>query len=326
MKRYLVRNNCIKIKRLTNSFLFIKFLLKQRDYSKVIFFVTAQHVASLLKYHYPNIEVVRFDYYDLFKCRKEIIDVIRDYKLEINHENKQIYFFNQLSPELIFLIKTKFPNYRLFLRIHDKIIKKDINKQKKIIHQLVSSNIIEGVNTYCFQDSRALEINYLVNLVNIKRLKKDFFNSKIIYKFSFLAVEEGNRKEKLKIIKEKIFSINPNWEKNFFSFKGGNFLPYEKYLEILASSEIVIDLCRVVNEEGFSYRTPECLILNKKVITDRDFRSLSFYHKSRFFILGVDDFADLKNFIESPFLPMNETEILELDTSCFFKSSQWVLS
>lgn len=329
LKNFFIRKKTKQLKKLISAFLFIDFFVRKKNKSNVVFFVSSAHVASVLKYHFPRVEIVSIDFHQLFRVNKIILDTLKKSKYEVDHKENSIYIYNLLSPSLISTIKKFNINSNIFLRFHDVIGVNNLSNHKEIIFKLSENNIICGANSYCLNEANRLGIKYLPNMVNVKKLKTEFSEYQIQYKFSFLAFEKGRRGEILRKLKEKIFFINPQWKESFFSFKAGkNFdviINYKDYLKILAESEIIIDISRISPHEGLSFRTPECLVLNKKVITDRDLRPFKFYHESRFFTLGVDKFEDLEDFIISPFLPLKEKELKEIDNTNFFESIQWAI-
>lgn len=89
-------------------------------------------------------------------------------------------------------------------------------------------------------------------------------------------------------------------------------IPYIQFAKEYASSEIYIDLLRVNDQEGFSFRIPEALWLNRKIITNRlSILHEPFYSSDRFFIIGFDSITRLRTFLEQDLDPL-PTHILKL--------------
>lgn len=78
-------------------------------------------------------------------------------------------------------------------------------------------------------------------------------------------------------------------------------LPYKEVLENVLHSRCIIDIVGKVNY-GMTYRCLEAAVLKKKLITNYvDIKDVDFYNKRNIFVLGVDDEADLRDFVMSPF-------------------------
>ena len=83
-------------------------------------------------------------------------------------------------------------------------------------------------------------------------------------------------------------------------------ISYSRYLGYVSKSEIVIDMCRINQQEGFSFRIPEALILNRKIITNRRLvLSSDFYDASRFFVIGYDSINRLESFVKGNLEPLH---------------------
>lgn len=83
-------------------------------------------------------------------------------------------------------------------------------------------------------------------------------------------------------------------------------------MKLYARSEVYVDLYRVDEDEGFSYRIPEALFLNRKIISNRTIlHDESFYSPERIFLIGIDPIERLKSFLETDIEPLPE-EVLRL--------------
>ncbi len=83
-------------------------------------------------------------------------------------------------------------------------------------------------------------------------------------------------------------------------------ITYPEYLELIGLSEIVVDMYRTSPYEGFSFRVPEALLLERKVITNRLIvLDCDFYDPSRFFVIGYDSTDRLKEFMVNDFKPLS---------------------
>lgn len=73
---------------------------------------------------------------------------------------------------------------------------------------------------------------------------------------------------------------------------------------------------RVDPDEGLSFRIPEALLLQRKVITNQLMISkCDFYNPSRFFIIGYDSIDRLEEFVKCVFKPLS-SEIINWYDCC----------
>ena len=91
-----------------------------------------------------------------------------------------------------------------------------------------------------------------------------------------------------------------------------DWLPYEEYLREAALAEVAVDLTRLGQDEGFSYRVAEALFWNKKIISNRRILAEEpFYSPDRVFLIGVDPLERLPEFLEADLDPL-PPDILKL--------------
>ena len=77
-------------------------------------------------------------------------------------------------------------------------------------------------------------------------------------------------------------------------------IPYTELIEIDKRSRCIVDILPDA-QKGISVRPLEAIMLNKKLITNmKDMRQMNFYSPSNIFIIGQDNPATLKLFLESP--------------------------
>ena len=74
--------------------------------------------------------------------------------------------------------------------------------------------------------------------------------------------------------------------------------------------------------EGFSYRIPEALMIERKVITNRlIILECDFYDPSRFFVIGHDSTERLREFMENDFRPLSPEMRQRYDCNNWWQSS-----
>lgn len=76
-------------------------------------------------------------------------------------------------------------------------------------------------------------------------------------------------------------------------------ITYEQYLEYVLESRCIVDLFQE-GQVGLTRRPMEALFFNKKLLTENlDISNFDFYHSENIFILGRDNLAEIKHFMET---------------------------
>lgn len=236
-----------------------------------------------------------------------------------------IFLVNIMDEKEILFLKHKYPNYsNISLKLVDVTLKK-LNPDKNLTENLIGSaesiNIREkiktiqrmGVSLYSYSkvESRFFDIGYEPNGVNFSSLRRNLKNNGY---WVFVGNCEGERKNIIIDIVEKLCEANIK-----FKFVIGNlslkdrntldtinkrhtgeiyykWIDYEKTLEMARHANVIIDLFRRVIDEGYSYRLPEALAMNKKILTNRKtVHNEPFYNN---FIHLYDPSDDVKTYIE----------------------------
>lgn len=90
-------------------------------------------------------------------------------------------------------------------------------------------------------------------------------------------------------------------------------LSYQEYLEHLASSDAVLDVLQE-GQEGMTLRVMEALFHQKKLITtQKAIMKAEFYHPDNVFVIGEDNWAGIKNFLEQPLHPVPKEVVEKYD-------------
>lgn len=318
-KRWLVKILLLNLS-LELTILNIQDCFLQKQPQKVIYlieFVTSR----LLKFHHPEFSI------RLIKGENKGYRLIPIFLILLFHRNqlksldKGLTIFScHPSFWLLKIYRLIYPNRVVIVRLHNK--ESHLQELKSLIHRLLSKKIIDYCESYYRKDAELLNIYYRPNGVNIKELHKLDANVR-----SYLLFFIGGRKEndyrlrELEPVKQKIISAYPKISQwmNLRVMQGtSEWVPYESYLTEAIKSEIFIDMFRISDDEGFSYRIPEALTLNRKIITNR--KSLlnePFYSKDRIFIIGLDPIERLQRFLEQEIKP------LEIDILSKYDSTHW---
>ena len=90
--------------------------------------------------------------------------------------------------------------------------------------------------------------------------------------------------------------------KKYFS----DFISYSKSIEQIKASKAILDW-NVEKQAGITQRPLESIYLRKKLITNNIYiRKYDFYNKNNVFIIGIDDFSKLKEFLDSPYQELSK--------------------
>lgn len=102
--------------------------------------------------------------------------------------------------------------------------------------------------------------------------------------------------------------------KGFYS----NIISYDEVLKHIASCKVIVDYLSD-NQSGLTLRPLEALFFKKKLITnDNSIEKRDFYCRENIFIIGKDDFKDLKKFVEAPYREICEDVVSRYDFSEWF--------
>lgn len=97
-----------------------------------------------------------------------------------------------------------------------------------------------------------------------------------------------------------------------------NYLTYNDYLSYVLENKVILEILKD-GQNGVSLRTMESLHYHKKMITNnQSIQYYNFYTPENIFILGVDDFKTIQDFIHSPYAP------LERSLVDFFTVDAWI--
>ena len=96
-------------------------------------------------------------------------------------------------------------------------------------------------------------------------------------------------------------------------------LAYNDVLKISARSKAIIEIV-LPNQMGLTWRALEALFLKKKLITNnKNIKTYDFYNKDNIFIFGIDSISDLKSFINSPYVEIENSILKKYSFSTWIK-------
>lgn len=287
--------------------------------SRNTIFVSAPHVYSIYKTHLSHFHVIEtlssFPSWQIFLVYTFIT------KTKPKDSTPGITVFtNPFSEFLIRSYISLHPNKKVILRFHDILSKNNIKLINTIRKRLPSIKI----ESYSFKDANKFQLLYRPNAVNISLLKSLEVPIRYsLYSFAGSPTNINSQiKDRLKPIHElylqikKIYpSISP-WITTKITKTSDEYLPYVEFMQQSTMSEVYLDLVRINQNEGFSYRVAEAIALNRKIITNRmNIKNEMFYNKDLVYIIGYDQPNRLKSFLEAIPPKITEEILLRYDSS-----------
>lgn len=175
-----------------------------------------------------------------------------------------------------------------------------------------------NIKTYTWDlgDCRMYSIKYL----------KPFFNAYILpssdnnkYDVCFIGKDKGRYKiiTEIQDILDKneisyYIRISPDYSfLHFLKQRYQQVIPYAEYLKVVSQSRGILDIVQK-GQIGTTTRVFEAVLSNKKLISNnRDLVNYDFYNPDNIFIIGIDDFSDLKQFLNRPTKPVHPSVVNE---------------
>lgn len=241
------------------------------------------------------------------KSKTSLISTYFDkWKYEMPENIKNIVIFDSAyNPYAVKIMKSKCKDCKINLYYWN-----HINEYTK---KYLEDKNIDGFWTFDSNDAKRYKINYNSQFYtkNIK-LEKNY----LIYDVLFLG-RAKNRKEMILDLSDKLKEKEIN-SKNIIIENEKDFVPYEEYLKLLSKTKVILDIVDG-KQAGLTLRCMESLFFNKKLITNNlDIVNYDFYNPNNIFVLGKDDMNNIKQFIDSPYEPVNE-EIVN-----YYDFEEWI--
>ncbi len=300
------------------------------------FFTPYAHIVKIYKIHFPDYDVREISGYES-NFRNLVIHILAalSQKKFREYNDGITVFTNMADQHLLKAYHLLHPNKAIFLRFHDRldqVSRKNENTRKlrHTLHQLMAQGVIRNAESYYEKDAEALGITYRCNAVDPAAIQKVNYNFRN-YFYTFIGTYKDRKNQSrlndLNIIRDRLCKIFPSAKKYinehivFFGETNQKLIPYSQYLELTGQSEIIIDFYRTSPDEGFSFRIPEAMMLERKVITNRLIViNQVFYDPSRFFIIGHDSLDRLETFIKGNFKPLPPEIRMLFDCSHWWKN------
>ena len=281
-------------------------------------FIPSAHIVEMFTIHFPNFQVYELSGHTNSVRNRFIYTLAHlSHKRFCDYSQGTVVFANLADAFLLKAYKLLHPNKIIYVRFHDCLDqiakKKDPEKIRRILNQLIKSRIIQSAETYYEPDAKLLDICYRPNAVNMDVIDKVNINARY-YFYTFVGTyknrSDHSRLNDLQEIRQYLYDLYPSIQRYINEYIIGDFnnerITYPEYLKLIGQSEIIIDMYRVTADEGFSFRIPEALLLERKIITNRSIvLKCDFYDPSRFFVIGYDSPNRLEEFIKGDFKPLS---------------------
>ena len=230
-----------------------------------------------------------------------------------NYCTKTIVCINTTNLIFIKSLQKIFPKSKIYIRFYDSLDSGyiNINAFKRLLKYTLNTNI--SVETYSLTDSKKYKINYYPNTVNIANLNKIqnkylLNNTNSVFFLGSVNSERLNSllqlmniltKNNVKIcfylfldkeIKDLAALNQINSDLGYQAIKIlKKYINYNEYIKLLSQYNITIDFYRFNSNEGYSFRIPEAIILNKKIITNRQIIKYESFYKPQNILLIEKD-------------------------------------
>lgn len=219
----------------------------------------------------------------------------REFKKSVD-EQEIILFDSLLNIPAANYIKRKYPSLRVIYYFWN-----HINNPEEL--KLLSPGI--EIWSYDKEDCKKYGLNYNTQFYFSALGDYRQTDYEIKWDFYFVGADKGRKKEleELETVLSQDFSCNFHITQDLA--KKNTFIPYCQVVDDMRASRCIIDVLPSV-QTGMSIRPLEAICLKKKLLTNfKGIRDFEFYHPDNVFIIGEDDFDNLKTFMDRPFVPVD---------------------
>ena len=304
------------------------------DHGPRVLCVHSRHVNQVYSAHLPDFKVVQITDENLERQVKPIYDLAKELRDRCIDEKPGLTVFtNGTSIWLLRAYRLLHPNRRIILRFHDIIDRQvgshgiDTQSVVAIANQMREEGLVDEIESYHRSDAKKLHAIFRPNGVNPDFVfANDVPYRDRLYSFVGASLHSHTRLKGFNTVAETIKQLYPyaarSCVEQMANPRGGFWIPYPEFAKFYARSEIYVDLYRVCEDEGFSFRIPEALFLNRKIISNRvNVRHEPFYSPERIFLIGIDPLERLQSFLEKDIDPLPEN-ILRLYDSRLWWTEQ----
>ena len=181
-------------------------------------------------------------------------------------------------------------------------VKKD---ERESMHRVYDTIKCSGFEISTFDKGDAERYNN--KLYNqFYRMKQFLSNNEVEYDFYFIGLEKNRGK-----IIDNLHNQLKEYRCCFKVIRNhSEYIPYTENVENIKRASCIIEIVQE-GQTGMTLRPLEALAYRKKLISNnKSLRYLDFYNKNNIFILGIDDMTEIGEFLNSPYIPIDD-EIVE---------------
>lgn len=224
------------------------------------------------------------------------------WKKEIYNYDKIILFDNGFRNSIAKYIKKRNPNIKTVLWFWNPVTEYSQN--------FLKNRYIDEFWSYNKYDAKKYNLKYNSQFYSQEVVLK---KAEVVNDILFLGTDKG-RKESLNRLNTE-FQTNGIITNFQIIEKSNQYISYEKYLDLLASSKCILDYNLEINSP-LTLRVMEALFLQKKLVTNNlDIINYDFYNANNIFVIGKDNIEDIKGFIDSKYQKINPKIIEKYDFS-----------
>ena len=143
----------------------------------------------------------------------------------------------------------------------------------------------------------------------------------------FVGIDK-NRNKLLSEIADKFDLVNINYQFRLIAAESTTDarieyekepLKYSEVVDICLSSKAILELV-TDNQRGLTWRALEALFFHKKLITNnKSIIDFDFYNRNNIFIYGQDNICTLREFIDQPFVEIDDKITEKYTVQCWYK-------
>lgn len=225
------------------------------------------------------------------------------------------------NPVLKYLKRRKTSKQRLILYCNNRY-----NLIRNISLELAKKSGFE-LWSYNREDCLMYSLSYTNQFMDRKRILQVNRIDGITYDAVFVGSKKKRSKE-IRNIKGTLDDLALNtwfYVRNMVDLSGNkciddSFVDYDYYLGIAKKSKCIVDIVSDSNE-GLTMRPIEALFLKKKLITNyQGIVEEDFYKSENIFIYGKDNIKDLREFISSGFVDVDDDIVRKYDSVNFYNN------
>ena len=272
-----------------SAFIQIKLIKTNNQRVLILLFNCTDFVfAKFIRKLFPNATIMNRFVDDFSSPLLKIYDILNFYK-KMSHLNIKIESYSQKLCQYNNFIFYQ-PNLVSFKKL------KHISSRFKTNTSITSAFLVAGGSKGRFE--------------RIINLAKNLIQYNIVCEFYITQLDSKQSEQALYLNK-----INPN-----IKIHPNQGFSYSEYINNFVKANLIIDIFSLYPEEGYSYRIPECLAINKKLITDRYIiREEPFYCENNIFIIEeIFNHEKFQLFLQAKTLPYKNIDIFNMDI--YFKT------